>query len=66
MSQHGSRLVWVLDYAAMGRPSVRPTRLHRTDCWHPSVHSKWRKATAEELRLLPECQDCQHRDADGV
>ena len=57
----GTTLLFVLDYAAMGRP-YRPKRLHRQDCPHPSVGSAWRPATSEELKTLPPCKDCQEKD----
>ena len=52
-----AKVIYVLDYAAMGRKS-RPRRLHRTDCWHPLAGAKFRRATQQELRTLPVCHHC--------
>lgn len=62
MSPAHATVIFVLDYPAMGRPGS-PRCLHRTDCPHPLATALWRKATAQELADLPECRDCQHREA---
>jgi hypothetical protein len=64
MTMPSNTVTWVLDYAAMGRPKVKPRYLHRRDCIHPSETADWRPATPEELRTLRECRDCQSRDTD--
>ena len=53
----------VLDYpankaAGLIKKGGKPRRLHRADCRHPEPQAAYRKATAEELRTLPECADC--------
>jgi hypothetical protein len=52
----------VIDYEAKGM-SDKPRFLHREDCIHPSnEHAKFRRATVEEMRTLPECGTCVGRE----
>lgn len=62
MASDDAKLIWVLDYEAMGRRGVSPKRLHRTDCHYPLPQSDWRKAAEKELAALPRCLSCQERE----
>src|SRR3954464_878237 len=64
-----TKLVWVGDYEAVGRPGTKPRRRHLEDCSHfyePGTpqHTPKRMATAEEMETVPPCRTCLDREAE--